>query len=53
MISPTFSVRRTFMSLWPSRISFRTSRTQTGQSESVSRGHPRVGFDFSHDFWSG
>src|SRR6266478_2400977 len=31
----------------------RASFTQSGQSESVCRGQPRVGFVFSHDFRSG
>src|SRR2546422_10340916 len=53
LISPTFSLSSTLTSFLPSRISFRASRTQTGQSESVSRGHPSGGFVFSYDFSSG
>ena len=53
LISPTFSLSSTETSLTPSRISRRASRTQTGQSESVSRGTPRPGLVFSHDFCSG
>src|SRR5262245_7674213 len=37
----------------PSRISCRASRVQTGQSESVSRGHPSGGFVFWYDLSSG
>src|SRR5947208_10807448 len=37
----------------PSRICWRISGTQRGQSESVSRGQPRGGFVFSQDFSSG
>jgi hypothetical protein len=37
----------------PSTISCRASRTQTGHSESVSRGQPSGGFTFCHDFSSG
>src|SRR5437762_14263181 len=40
-------------SFLPLRISSRASITQFGHSESVVRGQPRVGFVFSHDFWSG
>jgi hypothetical protein len=53
LISPTFSLSSTDTSRLPSRISWRASRTQVGQSESVSRGQPRGGFTFSHDFWRG
>ena len=53
LISPTFSVRRIDTSFLPSMISWRASRVQTGQSESVSRGQPSVGFVFSCDFSSG
>jgi hypothetical protein len=53
LISPTFSLSRTLKSRFPSRISCRASRTQTGQSESVSRGQPSGGFTFCHDFCSG
>jgi len=37
----------------PSRICWRISGTHLGQSESVERGHPSGGFDFSHDLSSG
>src|SRR5262245_48288060 len=53
LISPTFSLSRMLTSFLPSTISWRASRTQTGQSESVSRGQPSGGFTFSHDFRSG
>ena len=53
LISPTFSLRRTDTSFLPSTISWRASRVQTGQSESVSRGQPSFGFVFSCDFSSG
>src|SRR5205809_6498576 len=53
LISPTFSFKRTLTSFLPSRISWRASRTQVGQSESVSRGQPSGGFTFCHDFSSG
>src|SRR5215813_8541448 len=53
LISPTFSLSRTLTSFFPSRIAWRASRTQVGQSESVSRGHPSGGFVFSYDFSSG
>src|SRR5688572_14639133 len=53
LISPTFSLRRTETSFLPSRISWRASRTQVGQSESVWRGQPSGGFVFCHDFRSG
>src|SRR6476660_2822725 len=53
LISPTFSFNSTLTSFLPSRISWRASRVQTGQSESVSRGHPSGGFVFSYDLRSG
>src|SRR5881397_3015720 len=53
LISPTFSLRRTLTSFFPSRIAWRASRTQVGHSESVSRGQPSGGFVFSYDFRSG
>src|SRR5580704_12126674 len=34
-------------------IRSRASRTHSGHSESVVRGQPSVGFDFSHDFKRG
>src|SRR3954469_18083817 len=53
LISPTFSVSSTDTSCFPSRIDCRASRTQVGQSESVSRGQPRGGCVFCHDLSSG
>src|SRR3989454_11310273 len=53
LISPTVSLRRIDTSLLPSRISWRASRTQVGQSESVSRGQPSGGLVFWCDFRSG
>ena len=53
LISPTFSVSSTDTSCLPSRIAWRASRTQVGQSESVSRGQPSGGLVFCHDFSSG
>src|ERR1043166_10345067 len=53
LISPTFSLRKISTGSLPSRMAFRASGTQRGQRESVVRGHPRVGFVFSHDFSSG
>src|SRR5215471_4740269 len=53
LISPTLSFSNTLTSFLPSRISCRASRTQTGQSESVWRGQPSGGFDFSYDLRSG
>src|SRR5947209_17508058 len=53
LISPTFSVSNTLTSRLPSSISRRASRTHLGQSESVVRGQPSVGFDFCHDLRSG
>ena len=47
LISPTFSFSRTLTSFFPSRIAWRASRVQFGQSESVSRGQPSGGFVFS------
>ncbi len=44
--SRNFSARR-------SGSASRASITQFGQSESVCRGKPSVGFDFCHDFKSG
>src|SRR5450755_4097540 len=38
---------------WPSRICWRISGTHLGQSESVERGQPRGGFDFSQDLSRG
>src|ERR1700719_289317 len=53
LISPTFSWTRSVQSFLPLRIRSRASRTQSGQRESVVRGQPSVGLDFSHDFSSG
>src|SRR5665213_1765129 len=53
LISPTFSFSRTLTSFLPSRISWRASRVQVGQSESVSRGQPSGGLVFSYDLSSG
>src|SRR5271157_611285 len=53
LISPTFSFIRTSTGKWPSRICWRISGTHFGHSESVERGQPSGGFDFSHDLSSG
>src|ERR1700689_23785 len=53
LISPTFSLTRSRQSLLPFKIRSRASFTHPGQSESVSRGQPRVGLLFSQDFNSG
>jgi hypothetical protein len=53
LISPTFSWTKSVQSFVPFRIRSRASRTQSGQRESVVRGQPSVGFDFSQDFSSG
>src|SRR5712692_4377498 len=53
LISPTFSFMRSRQSFLPLMISSRASLTQSGQSESVCRGQPRVGLVFSQDFRSG
>src|ERR1700729_1449935 len=53
LISPTFSFISTSTGKCPSRICCRISGTHFGHSESVERGHPSGGFDFSHDFKSG
>src|SRR5579864_8817490 len=53
LISPTFSLIRSRQSFLPLMIASRASDTQPGQSESVCRGQPSVGLDFSHDFSSG
>src|SRR5437588_782136 len=52
-ISPTFSASKTETSFSPARIAERASMTQFGQSESVLRGQPSVGFVFCQDFRSG
>ena len=53
LISPTFSFIRTSTGRWPSRICCRISGTHFGHSESVERGQPSGGFDFSHDLSKG
>src|ERR1700690_11077 len=53
LISPTFSWTRSVQSFLPLMMASRASLTQSGQSESVVRGQPSVGLDFSHDFSSG
>ena len=53
LISPTFSYIRSRQSFFPLMIASRASLTQPGHSESVCRGQPSVGLDFSHDFSSG
>ena len=53
MISPTFSLRRTLTSFFPSRIACRASRVHVGHSESVSRGQPSGGLVFFYDFSRG
>src|ERR1700683_1140536 len=53
LISPTFSWTRSVQSFLPFMIASRASFTQSGQRESVVRGQPSVGFDFSHDLSSG
>src|SRR5277367_7159489 len=50
LISPTFSWTRSVQSFVPFMIASRASCTQDGHRESVVRGQPRVGLDFSHDF---
>ena len=47
LISPTFSFIRTSCGRWPSRICWRISGTHFGHSESVERGQPSGGLDFS------
>src|ERR1051326_8850563 len=53
LISPTFSLSRTSWGSLPSRICWRISGTHLGHSESVARGQPSGGFDFSYDFRRG
>ena len=53
LISPTFSFISTSCGSWPSRICCRISGTHFGHSESVVRGQPSGGFDFSYDLSSG
>src|ERR1039457_5109988 len=53
LISPTFSLIRSRQSFLPSKIASRASLTHPGHNESVCRGQPSVGLDFSHDFSRG
>src|SRR5271166_2930997 len=53
LISPTFSFSRISTGSLPSIICWRISGTHFGHSESVVRGQPSGGFDFSYDFNSG
>src|SRR3954463_16557653 len=53
LISPTFSLSRISCGSLPSRICWRISGTHFGHSESVVRGQPSGGLDFSHDLSSG
>src|SRR3954470_1361458 len=53
LISPTFSFINTSCGRWPSRICWRISGTHFGQRESVLRGQPSGGLDFSYDLSSG
>src|SRR5271166_4603736 len=53
LISPTFSFISTSCGRCPSRICCRISGTHFGHSESVVRGQPSGGFDFSYDLSSG
>src|ERR1700682_2914083 len=53
LISPTFSCIRSRQSLVPAKMESRASFTQPGHKESVCRGQPSVGLDFSHDFSRG
>src|SRR3954469_6308567 len=51
--SPTFSWRSLVHSCCPPMIASRASLTHSGQSESVWRGHPKVGLVFCQDFNNG
>src|SRR5579871_536900 len=53
LISPTFSFIRTSCGRCPSRICWRISGTHLGHRESVLRGQPSGGFDFSYDLSRG
>src|ERR1700684_2995949 len=53
LISPTFSCTRSVQSFVPLMMASRASFTQSGHRESVVRGQPSVGFDFSQDLSSG
>src|ERR1700683_183606 len=50
LISPTFSCTKSVQSFVPFIIASRASCTQEGHKESVVRGQPSVGLDFSQDF---
>src|SRR5882762_8903667 len=52
-ISPTFSLIRSATSFLPLKMASRASMTHLGQSESVVRGQPSVGFVFCHDLSKG
>jgi len=49
----TFSLIKSRQSFFPAMMASRASFTQPGQSESVWRGKPNVGLDFSHDLRRG
>src|SRR5579863_10557072 len=53
LISPSFSFFRISTGSLPSRICWRMSGMHLGQSESVSRGQPSLGFCFSQLLSSG
>src|ERR1700722_17439750 len=53
LISPTFSCTKSVQSFVPLMMASRASFTQSGQRESVVRGQPSVGFDFSQDLSRG
>src|SRR5207245_5907275 len=53
LISPTFSYIKSRQSFFPLKMDSRASLTHPGQSESVCRGHPSVGFVFSQDLSNG
>ena len=53
LISPTFSSTRVMTSPSPFKIFSRASGIHFGHSESVVRGHPRVGLVFCQDLRSG
>src|SRR6266446_4694387 len=53
LISPTFSLIRSATSFLPLKMASRASMTHLGQSESVVRGQPSVGFVFCHDLSKG
>src|SRR5579859_2579876 len=53
LISPTLSLSRISCGSLPSTICWRISGTHFGHSESVLRGQPSGGLDFSYDLSSG